>query len=192
MEIGIWGDSITYGESDSEALGWVGRLRKSTSVDEDKQVYNRGICGNTTEDLLKRFKVEADSLEPNIVVFAIGINDSKYPVGEQTNKISLEQFKKNIESLLQQAKVYTQTIFVVGATQVDEEVVSQWKDSSLFYNAEIQKYNNVLKETAASSGVSYVDVSEVLDAKTDLHDGLHPNAKGYEKLAMAIKSEIKI
>ncbi len=29
MEIGIWGDSITYGAGDSEALGWVGRLRKS-------------------------------------------------------------------------------------------------------------------------------------------------------------------
>jgi hypothetical protein len=28
MEIGIWGDSITYGESDIDGLGWVGRLRK--------------------------------------------------------------------------------------------------------------------------------------------------------------------
>jgi lysophospholipase L1-like esterase len=170
----------------------VGRLRKSVAIDEDKQIYNRGICGNTTDDLLKRFKAEADSLEPNVVVFAIGINDSKYPFGEKLNKIPLEQFKKNIETLLQQAKTYTNEIFVIGATQVDEEVVSQWKDSSRFYNTEIQKYNEVLKEVTASKSAVYVDVFGLLNTKTDLHDGLHPNAQGYEKLALALRKSMKI
>src|SRR6185437_1145430 len=191
MEIGIWGDSITYGESDTEALGWVGRLRKSYPIDEDIQVYNRGICGNTTEDLLGRFKVEADSLEPSTIVFAIGINDSKHPFGEQTNKVSLEKFKQNMQALLEQAKIHTQKIFIIGATQVDEEIVAQWKDSSRFYNGEIEKYNEVLKELAREQNLKYVDVFTLLDIKADLHDGLHPNAQGFEKLAQQVKSFIK-
>lgn len=185
-----WGDSIIYGESDIEVLGWVGRLRRSLSIDEDIRVYNRGICGNTTEDLLQRFAVEAESLKPNIVILAIGINDSKYPLGEQTNKIPLEHFKENIESLLQQAKIHTDKIFVIGATQVDEEVVGQWKDSSRFYNKDIQKYNDVLKEVAGSSSASYVDVFKILNT-ADLADGLHPNAQGYEKMYLKIHEAIK-
>ncbi len=187
MEIGIWGDSITYGESDDEALGWVGRLRRSFSVDEDVQVYNRGICGNTSADVLKRFKIEADSLEPTIIVFAVGINDSKHPLGESTNKVSLEQYQQNMRSLVTQALGYTKNVFIVGATQVDEEVIAQRKDSSRFFNTEIEKYNAVLKQLAAENNLVYIDVFGAMDIKSDLHDGLHPNAGGYEKLSQKIK-----
>ena len=95
MEIGIWGDSITYGASDTEALGWVGRLRKSLPQDGNVAVYNRGICGDTTEDLLKRFPIEAEAIQPNVIFFAIGINDSKYPADTEGNKVLLEDFKRN-------------------------------------------------------------------------------------------------
>jgi lysophospholipase L1-like esterase len=40
MTIGFWGDSITYGSCDSEGLGWVGRLRRSVSVEDYRQFYN--------------------------------------------------------------------------------------------------------------------------------------------------------
>src|SRR3989339_171717 len=120
MEIGIWGDSITYGAGDSEALGWVGRLRKSLETNDDVGVYNFGICGDTTDGLLKRFSVEADAIKPSVIVFAIGINDSKYPAGETENKISIEKYKQNMNALLKLARNYTDKIFIVGATKADE------------------------------------------------------------------------
>ena len=189
MEIGIWGDSITYGAGDSEALGWVGRLRKSLETKDGIGVYNFGVCGDTTDDLLKRFSVEADAIKPNIIVFAIGINDSKYPAGETGNKIPLEQYMQNMQTLLKLARNYTDKIYIVGATRVDEALI---RDSGTrFVNDMIQSYNGFLKEFSKSENLTYVDVFDTLDVDTDLDDGLHPNALGYEKLFDTIREFVK-
>lgn len=189
MEIGIWGDSITYGAGDSEALGWVGRLRKSLETKDDIGVYNFGVCGDTTDNLLKRFSVEADAIKPNVIVLAIGINDSKYPVGETVNRIPLEKYKQNMRTLIKLAKGYSGKIYIVGATKVDEALV---RDSGTrFVNEMIQSYNKFLKEFSESEGLIYVDVFDVLDVNTDLDDGLHPSAQGYEKLFNTIREFVK-
>ncbi len=189
MEIGIWGDSITYGAGDSEALGWVGRLRKLLEKGDDVSVYNFGICGDTTDDLLKRFSVEADAIKPNVIVFAVGINDSKYPAGETENVIQLDRYKQNIRELLKLARNYTDKIIIVGATKTDEALTRE--SGTRFVNAVIQTYNDFLKEFSESEGLTYVDVFDVIDIGTDLDDGLHPNDQGYEKLFEAIKGPIE-
>lgn len=185
MEIGIWGDSITYGAGDSEALGWVGRLRKLLEKDDDVSVYNFGVCGDTTDDLLKRFSVEADSIKPTVIVFAIGINDSKYPVGETENKIPLEKYKQNMRELLKLTKGFANKIYIVGATKVNEAQIRE--SGTRFVNAVIQTYNDFLKEFSKSEDLIYVDVFDLLDIHTDLDDGLHPNAQGYDKLFAEIR-----
>ncbi len=189
MEIGIWGDSITYGAGDSEALGWVGRLRKLLEKNDDISVYNFGVCGDTTDDLLKRFSVEAEAIKPNVVVFAIGINDSKYPVDETTNKVPLERYKQNMHELLRLAREHTNKIYVVGATKVEEAYIR--KSGTRFENKVIQTYNDFLKDVCKSENLTYVDVFDVLDAHADLDDGLHPNAQGYDKLFETIKEFIR-
>lgn len=186
MEIGIWGDSITYGECDSEALGWVGRLRKKLL--DTASVYNRGICGDTTEDLLKRFSVEADSIQPDLVVLAVGINDSKFPIGKDTNKVSFEEFKTNLRELVNQARKYTNRIYLVGLTKVYEDRINP--TGSKFVSSEIQKYDDFVKELAESEGLIFISTWEVLDTGADLADGLHPNAQGYQKLFEAISKHI--
>jgi lysophospholipase L1-like esterase len=183
MEIGIWGDSIVYGQCDSEGLGWVGRLRKGFPTDDYAGLYNRGICGDTTEDLLKRFVVEAESIEPDTIILAIGINDSKYPVGREENNVSLEEFKKNMQTLLKQARVYSQKILIVGLTKVDESSI---QSLSRFTNEQIQIYNNFLKKFSRAEDLHFIEVFNSLDIQTDLYDGLHPNAQGYDKLAKVI------
>jgi len=86
MDIGVWGASITYGEGDEQALGWVGRLRKHLN-EAEHFVYNRGVCGDTTADVLQRFEVEVTSVEPDMVVFAVGTNDTKSQSGDDENNI---------------------------------------------------------------------------------------------------------
>ncbi|MDB5189705.1 MAG: peptidase [Parcubacteria group bacterium] len=189
MEIGIWGDSITYGESDSEALGWVGRFRKTLPLDEWITVYNRGICGDTTEDLLKRFAIEAEAIVPNIVVFAIGINDSKLTEDKTGNNIPLEDFKRNLQTLIEQAQKHAQTIYLIGLANVDESAVGS---SSKFTNEQVGIYNDGIKKLAESNKLPFIDFIGVLDVKTDLYDGLHPNDQGYEKLSKVIINSIKV
>ena len=185
MEIGVWGDSITYGECDSEALGWVGRLRKAFPVEDYIGVYNRGICGDTSEDLVKRFAVEVNSIQPDTIIFAVGINDSKYPATKEGNKIPIEDFKKNIQTLVEEAKKYTDRIFIVGLTKVIETSI---QSPSRFSNNQIELYNNVLKELSEKNTLQFINMLQAIDIKTDLYDGLHPNAKGYDKMSNTISA----
>lgn len=187
MEIGAWGDSITYGAGDAEALGWVGRLRKE-SYEKDYGVYNRGICGDTTEDVLKRFDIEVSSIEPNFIILAVGINDSKIPKGEKSNKIPFSAFQRNVEQLLAKAKSKSQKILVIGLTEVNEKTI---ESSSTFTNEVIQKYDAYLREVANKEQVNFVNMQGVLDIQSDLEDGLHPNAKGYEKMFKTILPYVK-
>ncbi len=188
MTIGVWGDSITFGSCDSEALGWAGRLRKTLSSDDYGHLYNFGVCGETSEDLLKRFSIEAGVIEPSDIIFAIGINDSKYPNESDVNKVPLTNYQKNLEELITQAKAFTNKITVIGATKVNDE----WRSAkgSRFLNDEIQKYNTVMKDTADKHGFQFIDMFDVLDTTSDLADGLHPNAQGYQKMFDLIKSRV--
>lgn len=188
MTIGIWGDSITFGSCDSEALGWPGRLRKSLPLDDWNELYNFGICGETSADLLKRFEIEAKAIQPSDVVFAIGINDSKYPSESEQNKVALSDYKVNLEKLIKEAKSFTDKITIVGATRVDDE----WRSAkgSRFLNEEIEKYNAVMKEVANQHNLLFIDMFGVLDPALDLADGLHPNAQGYQKMFEVVKAKI--
>ncbi len=76
MVICIFGDSITWGAFDYKNGGWVGRLRNYfEEKDEEIEVYNLGVAGNKTKDLLARFENEVKVRKVDVIVFAIGIND---------------------------------------------------------------------------------------------------------------------
>lgn len=188
MNIGVWGDSMVYGQSDEAALGWVGRLRLSYPYEEYVIVYNRGVCGNTSRDVLKRFATEAVSISPELIIFAVGINDTKYPPGEKNNLIALQEFVGNMRMLCMQAKTHTNKIFAVSLTKVDE---TRKSTGARYVNRQIQRYNEALKDVCNSEGVTYIDVYNVMDEQADLLRGFHPNAVGYEKLAAVIKSAIQ-
>ena len=186
MTIGVWGDSISYGQGDTEALGWVGRLRKSLT---EAEVYNFGICGDTTEDLLKRFKTEAEAINPDAIIFAIGINDSKYSGDSDESLIPVEQYVTNLRQLISQAKTFTGNIAIIGATKVDET----WRSTrgSRFLNEVIENYNKAMLELGREQKVLFIDVFESLDPVVDLDDGLHPNAEGYQKIVQIVRNEIQ-
>lgn len=188
MNIGVWGDSITHGSCDEDALGWVGRIRKALPTDDYNHIYNFGICGDTSADLMARFDAELQAIHPKKVIFAIGINDSKFPESSDTHLISLETYEQNLRNLIEKAKAHADEITIIGATCVDDE----WRSArgSHFMNEEIVKFNKLMKKVATETNVSYIDVFETLDPATDLADGLHPNAKGYQKLFEVIRTNL--
>src|SRR3989344_900147 len=100
----IFGDSITFGAWDSEKGGWVNRLRLQLESKEDYPfVYNLGIPGDTTSELLKRFAVEAKARQPDILVFSIGVNDSIYVKSKDKQLILPNQFQNNLQKLVDKA-----------------------------------------------------------------------------------------
>ena len=133
MTLCIFGDSIAWGASDEKG-GWVNRFK--LSLMDSIHVYNLGICGDTTNYLLERFKVECEAREPTKIVFAIGINDSSSDSG-----IDIKKFEDNLNELAKQAKEFTNNIIFIGLTKVNES-----KTQVDYLNDKISEYDSVLKK----------------------------------------------
>jgi len=192
----IFGDSIAYGASDNEFGGWVNRLRiyLDNKLDIDYNIFNLSIPGETTKDVLKRFQDECKARYQKgkklMVVFAIGINDTQN-IGDK-NRVTIEQFKKNIKILINVTKKFTKEILFIGFTKVDEvkTVPVSWDNEKSFYNKKIVEFDKALENICEISSVKYLKVYDLLNL-TDLEDGIHPNRAGHEKLFKSIFNKLK-
>jgi len=195
-QILVFGDSITYGAWDKEG-GWVQRLRKFLDENyEDYLVYNLGVSGNNTNDLLERFEFETKQRlkenEETIFIFAIGINDSQFIRIENKNRIPLENFKKNIQELINLAKNFSPKIIFVGLTPVDETKTTPipWNANNFYKNECIQKYNETIRTICEENKIYFIKVFgkfKELDYQNLLDDGLHPNLEGHKKIFEIVK-----
>ncbi len=181
----IFGDSIAWGEGDPKYGGWVARLKRY--FDENKvavSVYNLSIDGNTSVGLIKRFKTEAFVREPEIIIFAIGINDSIYQKPGETPLIPIEDFSANLIRLAQEAQVIARQTVFIGLTQVDETKTQPFLQSSTgkcYSNQRIAKYNQVIKQVSQNRNCLFFDLFKLL-SNSNLDDGLHPNEDGHQKI----------
>lgn len=199
INIGIWGDSLVYGNNDQECLGWATMLRKWLKDKAEEKdtgwvnTYNLGVCAETSKGLLKRFSVEIAGIQPNIVLFDIGINDSSSRLGVD-RLIPLEEFQKNMKEMFSVAKDVTKKVLCVGLTRVNESLVNPYPFSSTkksWNNAQIEIYDQALEALCNTKEVTYIRMSNVVPKK-DLDDGLHPNTEGHKKMFEVIKKEIKL
>jgi len=187
----IFGDSITHGVFDEEMGGWANRLLLYFWSEWEKyftEVYHLGINGDTTDGLLRRFNFEAKARNPDIVIFAIGINDSIYYSGQNFDDNN-DAFKLNLEILIKEARLYTDKIVFVGLTNVDENKVQPYPESETvgnYSNDKIDVLDNIIEKVCGDSKIYYVKIKDLLSHE-DLHDGLHPNAKGHQKIFEKMK-----
>jgi lysophospholipase L1-like esterase len=169
----IFGDSVI--QAAYVKVSWVTLLKQYL---EDKykdgfiNVFNLGIGGNTTGDLLKRFNSEALSRSPTTIIFAVGIDDTKY-----YNPI---QFKSNLEKLIKLAKGFTPEIIFVGL------VLGDWTGDEPFSRERTTNYNQIIKEVAESKECKFIQLQDKLNSR-DFRDGLHPNDQGHRKMFEVIK-----
>lgn len=182
----VFGDSIAYGSWDPEGGGWVGRLRTAgcrrvdrsdPNFDPYTAIYNCGIAGNRVGDVLARFDVEAAAREAHVVVIAIGINDVPHQ-GKSGTPIAV--FRDHYATLVARACAVASDVLLVTPTNVDET-----RSEHNHRNTDIATVVDCVETIAADLSLPLVRVFGVLTAD-DLHDGLHPNSAGHEKLAQAI------
>ena len=200
----VFGDSIAYGAWDHEG-GWVSRLRKhldeKTLKEEDTyyEIYNLGVSGDTTADLLKRFdseisarKDEIEGPEGLVILFAIGINDPGMLHAQ--NPVSQRTFEKNIETLIKKARVFTRKIVFLGGQPVDETKTHPvyWNKEMHYDNKSIQRDNLIIRRACAKNNAPFVDLYGPFGKEYQklLEDGVHPNDRGHDKIYKAVKSAL--
>jgi len=149
---------------------------------------NRGIGGQTTPQMLIRFKPDAIDLKPYAIIILAGTND----IAGNTGPSTVRMITDNIFSMAELAKAYD--IIVVLASILPVYQYS-WADDVLDPPSMIDSVNSKIKEYVENQGLVYLDYySSMVDDRKGLKldytgDGVHPNEAGY-KVMSAIADDI--
>jgi lysophospholipase L1-like esterase len=146
-----------------------------------KPYINRGIKGQTTPQMLVRFRQDVISLKPKVVVILAGTND----LASLTGPITQGMMAENIMSIVELAKANGIRVVISSLTPICD---CYTKQSVLRPFGKIIGINGWLKDYAAQSGSVYLDyysaMAEGRNLKKELtSDGLLPNDAGYGVMA---------
>jgi len=155
--------------------------RGSAQFFPGKSYLNRGIKGQTTPQMLVRFRQDVIALKPKVVVIQAGMND----IASLTGPITQGMFAENIMSIVELAKANNIRVVLASLTPICD---CYTKQSTLRPQGKIIGMNGWLKEYAAQSGSVYLNyysaMAEGRNLKKELTgDGLLPNDAGYAVMA---------
>ena len=148
---------------------------------------NRGIGGQTTPQMLIRFKPDVVNLNPKAVVILAGIND----IAENTGPVTIENIAENIISMAEIAKANEIKVFICSTLPAIDFPWSPGMDPG----PKVVKLNSILKNYCDSNNIPYVDYfSAMSDEKgglkvpeyTTADDLVHPNLAGYKVMEKII------
>jgi len=194
MNICTIGDSITWGPRLPFRVAWANLLRNHLEKNFDNlySLYDLGVDGDTTKNLLQRFDVEMSARKPGLIIFNIGINDSLFRGTEDYPETPLQDFEVNMELLIEKARKFTDKIVVLGLVKGSDLLTTPLIQSTTgkSYTKERTKiYDAKLEEVARKNGLMFVDINELL-TDADFDDGLHPNINGHIKIFEKVSSKL--
>jgi lysophospholipase L1-like esterase len=147
-----------------------------------KPYINRGISGQTTPQMLVRFRQDVLELKPKVVIILAGTND----VAGNTGPMTAEQTEGNIQSMAQLAAANGIRVVLCSILPANHY---GWAPTVQGAADKILAINTWIKSYAASQGYSYVDYhSAMKNAQNGLSpelskDGVHPLPAGYAIMA---------
>ena len=162
---------------------------------QGKPYVGRGISGQTTPQMLVRFRPDVIDLKPRVVVILAGTNDIAGNTGPMTN----EEIQGNLMSMAQLAKANGIRVVLASIQPVSAYHTSPTgtPQTTLRPMDRIRAINEWMKTYAAAEGHVYLDYfSAMVDAKGLLRedlssDDLHPNATGYAIMGPLADAAIK-
>ncbi|MGE5112559.1 MAG: SGNH/GDSL hydrolase family protein [Acidobacteriaceae bacterium] len=176
----FFGDSITD--------GW-----KLADYFPGKPYINRGISGQTTSQMLVRFRQDVIDLQPKVVVILAGTND----IAGNTGPISLQDIEANLSSLADLARANHIAIVMSSVTPVNNYTEQSQDFFATRPQAQIVELNRWMKEYCAQHHIVYLDYFSAMVNQDGLlkrefaEDGLHPNAAGYAIMAPMAEAAIQ-
>ena len=172
------GNSIT--------IGW---LNTHPEFFEGKPYINRGISGQTTPQMLVRFRADVTNIEATAVVILAGTND----IAGNTGPTTLEQIADNIKSMTEIARANGVKVILCSVLPAYDY---PWRPG-LKPNIKIPQLNTLIKKYAEENEVFYLDYFSALNNgqngidKKYSYDGVHLTLEGYEILEPLLEKALK-
>lgn len=153
-------------------------IRHDSLFFSQNNFVDRGIGGQTSGQMLERFRQDVIGLKPKAVVILAGIND----IAENNGPISLEDILDNIISMANLAKENNIKAILCSVLPCDSLL---WRPD-INPTEKVRKLNDMLKDYAARNSICYVDYYTALSTPrgglpADIApDHCHPNKQGYK------------
>ncbi len=173
------GDSITE--------GW--HFEGPTGSFPGKPYINRGISGQTTPQMLVRFRQDVIELKPKVVVILAGTND----VAGNTGPMTLEETEANLASMADLATANQIRVVLCSVTPAFDFPWHRGLDPA----PKIDAINAWIKSYAAEKGYVFVDYHSAMKDEHDglpatlSHDGVHPLPAGYAIMTPLVEAGIE-
>jgi lysophospholipase L1-like esterase len=153
-----------------------------------KPYINRGISGQTTPQMLIRFRQDVVNLKPKVVVINAGIND----IAGNTGISTLEMIEDNLSSMCEIARANSITVILASVIPAYD---FPWR-KGLQPAEKVIELNKWIKDYTEKNGLIYLDYfSSMVDAQNGLKeelttDGVHPNLAGYKIMEPLVEKAI--
>lgn len=199
------GDSLTYGRGDPKRKGYIGLVRQGMQKELNRPVVlnNYGISGQRSDQLYRQLSngmVSRSLRQANYIFLFIGTNDYRKTAGWNFRNINQKEMaigqkmlysnlEKITSSLRQQNK--RAHIYIIGLynpytenfyDEVSARVIQRW-------NTSIQQ---VSAETPNSTYISTYELFVGIPKREYFSDSIHPNPKGYYRIAQRVLGELKL
>lgn len=172
------GNSIT--------IGW---LQTHPEFFKNKPYINRGISGQTTPQMLVRFRADVVDLDASAVVLLAGTND----IAGNTGPVTLEMILDNIKSITEIAQANDIKVILCSVLPAFDY---PWRPG-LAPNVKIPKLNKMIKRYAEESGAYYLDYFTALEdgnngmIKEYTTDGVHLTLEGYQVMEPLVENALQ-
>jgi lysophospholipase L1-like esterase len=171
------GNSITQ--------GWIDRV---PGFFTGRPYINRGIGGQTTPQMLLRFRQDVIHLWPKVVVILAGVND----IAGNTGPSTLEMIEDNLHSMTELAQAHGIQVVLCSVLPAYD---FPWRPG-LEPAPKVMELNKRLQKYAGQKGAVYCDFfTAMADDRNGLpkelsEDGVHPNVEGYAIMAPIVETSI--
>jgi len=178
QRIVFMGNSITIGWIDSNPDFFAG-----------KPYINRGISGQTTPQMLVRFRSDVINLKPAVVIILAGIND----IAGNTGSSSLEMIVDNLMGMTEMAQANSIKVVLSSVLPAYDFPWNPGMEPA----EKVEKLNAIIKQYAETHNCIYLDYySAMVDDRKGLkaeftYDGVHPNKAGYEMMQPLVEKAIQ-
>jgi len=161
-----FGDSLTYGTGASSDMDYPAQLSRLI----EEPIINAGVPGDTTAGGLLRLEKDVLSQSPRIVFIALGANDLRIGISKE---VVFGNLRKMIDQLQRRG-----TLVVIGGVDVP-----------LWGKGFVKEYQKLAKETGSLIVPNVLE--GILGNKALMSDLIHPNDKGYRRIAEAFHEVIR-